>query len=136
MFNLSRVSGAVSFMSAFPIRIFLTITAAVFLIPAGQAKGEVPFREELKALPFKIAYESYVDNNWEIFVMNADGSQQVNLTKTPMVNEHYPQISSDGRKICFSVDEGEGRDAVRSLYVMDINGKNRKKLADHAREPF
>ncbi len=68
--------------------------------------------------------------------MNADGSQPVNLTKTPKVNEHYPQISPDGRKICFSVDEGEGRDAVRSLYVMDISGKNRKKLADHAREPF
>jgi Tol biopolymer transport system component len=25
---------------------------------------------------------------------------------------------------------------VRSLWVMDINGKNRKKLVDHAREPF
>lgn len=136
MFNASCASGAVSLLLAFPIRLLLTITAAVFLIPAGQANGEVPFREQLKTLPFKIAYESYVDNNWEIFVMNADGSQPVNLTKTPKVNEHYPQISADGRKICFSVDEGEGRDAVRSLYVMDINGKNRKKLADHTREPF
>jgi Tol biopolymer transport system component len=34
------------------------------------------------------------------------------------------------------VDDGEGRDAVRSLYVMNIDGRNRKKLADHAREPF
>ncbi len=100
------------------------------------ANAQEPFRERLKSLPFKIACESYVDNNWEIFVMNADGSRAVNLTKTPKVNEHYPQISPDGRKICFSVDEGEGRDAVRSLWVMDINGKNRKKLTDHAREPF
>jgi Tol biopolymer transport system component len=60
----------------------------------------------------------------------------VNLTATPKTHEHYPQVSPDGTKICYSVDDGEGRDAVRSLYVMDVNGGNRRKLADHAREPF
>jgi dipeptidyl aminopeptidase/acylaminoacyl peptidase len=122
----------------FALRSFLLLAliAPAFLFCVGPANAQVPFRERLKALPFKIAYESYVDNNWEIFVMNADGSEVVNLTKTADANEHYPQISPDGRKILFSVDEGEGRDAVRSLYVMDINGKNRKKLTDHAREPF
>jgi TolB protein len=93
-------------------------------------------REQLQETPFKIAHESYVNDNWEIFVMNADGSHPVNLTHTPKLHEHYPQISPDGTKICFSVDEGEGRDAVRSLCVMDIDGKHRKKLIDHAREPF
>jgi hypothetical protein len=100
------------------------------------ARAESAFRDQLKALPFKIACESYVNNNWEIFVMNADGSDSVNLTGTPNVQEHYPQVSPDGTTMCFSVDEGEGREAVRSLYVMDINGKNRRKLVDHAREPF
>jgi Tol biopolymer transport system component len=114
----------------------IAIIAAVSGFRAGPANAQAPFRERLKSLPFKIAYESYVDNNWEIFVMNADGSGAVNLTKTPKANEHYPLISPDGRKICFSLDEGEDRDAVRSMYLMDINGKNRKKLADHAREPF
>ena len=103
---------------------------------AGPVKAQPPLPDQLKALPFKIAYETYVDHNWEIFVMNADGSDPVNLTRTPNVQEHYPQVSPDGTKICFSVDEGEGREAVRSLYVMDIQGKDRKKLADHAREPF
>jgi len=68
--------------------------------------------------------------------MNADGSDPTNLTRTPQEHEHYPQVSPDGTKICFSVDAGEGRDAVRSLYVMDVDGGNRRKLADHAREPF
>ena len=68
--------------------------------------------------------------------MNADGSNPVNLTHTPKQHEHYPQISPDGSKLCYSVDEGEGREAVRSLWVMDIDGKHRKKLMDHAREPF
>lgn len=93
-------------------------------------------RTRLHSLPFKIAYESYTNDNWEIFVTNADGSNPVNLTRTPDQHEHYPQASPDGSKICFSVDTGEGREAVRSLWVMDSDGRNRKKLVDHAREPF
>jgi Tol biopolymer transport system component len=112
------------------------LALALITVMTLTADGKEPLRERLSHVPFKIAYESYVNNNWEIFVMNADGSHQVNLTQTPDVNEHYPQISPDATKIAFSVDQGEGRDAVRSLYVMDIDGKNRKKLVDHAREPF
>ncbi len=98
--------------------------------------AEAQLSDQLKQLPFKIAYESYVDNNWEIFSMNADGSNPVNLTKTKDQHEHYPQVSPDGTKICFSVDKGEGRDTVRSLWVMNSDGSNRRKLVDYAREPF
>ena len=114
----------------------VTLLATLFLVPSSQAQAQAPFRERLNRLPFKIAYETYTNDNWEIFVMNADGSNPVNLTRTPKEHEHYPQVSPDGTKICFSVDEGEGRDTVRSLYVMDSDGKNRRKLVDHAREPF
>ncbi len=100
------------------------------------ALAQTPLAKQLQSLPFKIAYETYINDNWEIFVMNADGSNPVNLTQTPKEHEHYPQVSPDGTKICFSVDEGEGRDTIRSLWVMDVDGKNRKRLVDHAREPF
>ena len=93
-------------------------------------------RDRLKAVPFAIAYESYVDDNWEIFVSKPDGTSPVNLTKTSQVHEHYPQVSPDGTKICFSVDAGEGREAARSWWVMDVDGGHRKKLVDSAREPF
>ncbi|HEY5913864.1 MAG TPA: hypothetical protein VJA21_25020 [Verrucomicrobiae bacterium] len=129
-FRVRKVLSDLPFQGLFALLVFLATSFA------GPARAQSAFRDQLKALPFKIAYESYVNHNWEIFVMNADGSDPVNLTGTAKVNEHYPQISPDGTRICFSVDEGEGREAVRSLYVMDISGKNRKKLADHAREPF
>ena len=87
-------------------------------------------------MPFKVACESYLTNNWEIVVMNADGTDSVNLTKTPGVNEHYPQVSPDGALICYTVDEGGGRDTVRSLWVMDTQGRSRRKVVDSAREPF
>lgn len=110
--------------------------AAVFLATGRATQAQVTLKHRLKESPFRIAYECYVNENWEIFAMHADGSEPVNLTNTPKEHEHYPQVSPDGTKICFSVDEGEGRNAVRSLYVMDLDGRNRKKLADHAREPF
>ena len=100
------------------------------------AADSKPLADRLKAAPFAIVYETYVNDNWELFVANNDGSAPINLTKTPTVHEHYPQVSPDGKKICFSVDEGEDREAVRSLWVMDRDGANRKKLADRAREPF
>jgi len=112
------------------------LALALWAVAGEAAENATPLREQLKASPFKIAYECYVNDNWEIFVMNADGSNPVNLTNTPKEQEHYPQVSPDGTRICYSVDQGEGREAIRSLYVMDVDGRNRKKLADHAREPF
>ncbi len=109
---------------------------AALTLTAWAVQAQAPLRERLKDVPFKIAYECYVNNNWEIFVVNADGSNPVNLTQTPKEQEHYPQVSPDGTKICFVVDQGEGRETVRSLQVMDIDGQHRKKLVDHAREPF
>ena len=104
--------------------------------PASSAAETTALRDRLHALPYKLAYETYLQDNWEIFVANADGSHAVNLTSTPGIHEHYPQVSPDGAHICFSVDTGEGREAVRSLWVMDIDGGHRRKLVDSAREPF
>ena len=112
------------------------LAAALLAAATASADAQDRLRERLGGLPFKIAYETYINDNWEIFAMNADGSNPVNLTKTAKEHEHYPQVSTDGTKVCFVADEGEGRDTVRSLFVMDVDGRNRKRLVDHAREPF
>ena len=101
-----------------PLRALLAMLAlaAVAQIPAAAAEvkkseraiAPVPLAERLKTLPFKIAWECHVDGNWEIFVMNADGSQPVNLTRTPKVHEHYPQVSPDATKICYHGRLGRG----------------------------
>jgi Tol biopolymer transport system component len=121
--------------------IALALTGAVavpgLLSAAGAApRGQAPLARKLQTSGLKIAWECYVNGNWEIFAMNADGSGVVNLTHSPKRNEHYPQISPSGKKIAFTVDEGEGRDTVRSLWVMDIDGRHPRKIADAAREPF
>src|SRR4051794_17614182 len=87
-------------------RALLALVVVVLFIGSGTSQAQSSLKEHLKDSPFKIAYETYVDGNWEIFVMNADGSHPVNLTKTPGQHEHYPQVSPDGTKICYSVDTG------------------------------
>lgn len=94
---------------------------------------------KLKEIPFKIIYETYRETdgkgNWELFQINADGSNPVNLTSTPDLDEMYPHVSPDATKICFVVDEGMGREKVRNVYYMSINGANRVKVAENAKDP-
>jgi Tol biopolymer transport system component len=94
----------------------------------------------LSDIPYKILYETYRDtngtSNWELFIMNADGSDKINLTKTPDFDEMYPHVSPDGTKISFVIDEGTNRrNKTRSVYYMNIDGTGRIKIADNAREP-
>jgi Tol biopolymer transport system component len=94
---------------------------------------------DLAAIPFKIIYETYRNTdgkeNWELILMNADGTGATNLTRTPDVDEMYPHASPDGTKVCFVADEDQGNRKVRNVYYMNIDGTDRVRIADHAREP-
>ena len=62
--------------------------------------GAEPAEEDEASPPSKIAFVSNRDGNDEIYVMDADGSNQTNLTNNP-AEEAYPAWSPDGRKIGF-----------------------------------
>lgn len=83
---------------------------------------------ELKSLPYKIVYETCRDGNWELTMVDADGSNPVNLTRTPDVNELCPHVSPDGRRVSFLVDEGEGGSLVRSAWMMNLDGSGRRLI--------
>ncbi|HIE29862.1 TPA: hypothetical protein EYP66_21540, partial [Candidatus Poribacteria bacterium] len=63
------------------------------------------------------------DGNYEIYVMDASGKNQHNLTNNP-AEDWFPSWSSDGRKITFD----SNRDGSRDIYVMDASGKNQHNL--------
>ncbi len=90
---------------------------------------------DLKQYPHQIVFESYDTDNWELFVMNADGSDRRKLTSTKGLHELYPQVSPDGTKICFLGDTYVDGVVNRSVYLMDIDGSNRIKIADQSRQP-
>ena len=124
------------------------LTAVVFLallvlpIAGSLASEEEGLRPgsgiDLKSIPFKIVYESLREaegkENWELIQIDADGSNMVNLTNTADVSEIYPHVSPDGTKVCFEGEVGTGRNKVRSVYYMNIDGTDRVKVANNARQ--
>jgi Tol biopolymer transport system component len=74
----------------------------------------------------KIAYESVVLGSHEIFVMNADGTGQTNLTQSPGHDEMWPSWSPDGTKIAFQSDAGEGGNL--DIFVMNADGSGMTRL--------
>ncbi|MCY3549496.1 MAG: hypothetical protein OXH39_03470 [Candidatus Poribacteria bacterium] len=71
----------------------------------------------------KVAFMSKRDGNPEIYIMNPDGSDQVNLTQHPAADYH-PAWSPNGKQILFSSD----RDGIFDLYLMDADGTNVRKV--------
>lgn len=75
----------------------------------------------------KIAFASAGDVNREIYLMNPDGSGQVNITNHP-ADDLHPTWSPTGEQILFVSDRSRGRD----LYLMDADGENIKRIfANH-----
>ena len=77
----------------------------------------------------RIVFRSLRDGNPEIYVMDANGGNQENLTNHPAY-DGLPDWSPDGKKIAFSV---EGR--VWHIVVMDADGNNHVRLEDQAADP-
>ena len=74
----------------------------------------------------KIAFMSSRDENFEIYVMNADGTNPVNLTNHPGSDEH-PSWSPDGTKIAFDSRRGNNGE----IYVMNADGTHPVRLTSN-----
>ena len=70
---------------------------------------------------------------YEIYVMDADGGDQRNLTNDPN-NDRSPSWSSDGKHIVFSSDRDSDRDHNIEIYVMDADGENQERLTNNLTE--
>jgi Tol biopolymer transport system component len=68
----------------------------------------------------KIVFSALKDGNWDLWMTNSDGTNLVQLTKTP-IDERSPCVSHDGNRILYSTSEG-------SLRLMDVNNHSDKKI--------
>jgi TolB protein len=118
----------------------LAVTAAVAVIEPTATPGVVAGGEG------KIAFESWqpwmAPGNFEIYVMNPDGSGLTQLTNHPGRDE-FPAWSPDGRKIAFYSNRDEpdpdncwrgGGTCNVGIYVMNADGSNVTFLI-HGSEP-
>jgi len=79
----------------------------------------------------KIVYVSEAAHkfgNPEIFIMNSDGSNQIELTNSNHRSED-PVISPDGKFIVFA--SGMNLNYNSDIFIMDINGKNQNPLSKY-----
>ena len=81
----------------------------------------------------QIVFVSLRDGNHEIFVMNADGSDQTNLSNND-ANDFNPTWSPDGEKIAFTSDRENGN---FDIYVMNAaDGSGQTRLTDNPGDDF
>jgi len=108
--------------------------------PVNATSGLAPVPQSelnLNEIPYRIVFESNRETdgkeNWEICLMDADGSNMINLTNTPEIDEEYPHASPDGSLLCFIATEGKDQESKsRNIYIMNIDGTGRVKIAENA----
>jgi Tol biopolymer transport system component len=67
-------------------------------------------------------------DNYEIYVMNADGSRPERLTRAPGSDGH-PAWSPDGRKIAFNSERADpGGTLGHRIYVMNADGSGQRRV--------
>jgi Tol biopolymer transport system component len=74
----------------------------------------------------KIVFTSERDGDREVYVMNADGSNQTRLTTSPGFDEN-PSWSPDGSEIAFDTN----RDGNLEIYAMNADGSNPHRVTNH-----
>lgn len=108
--------------------------------PVQDSPAQAKLRAELKNSGLKICYQSRRNGNSELYIMDADGSNKVNITKTASVDEIYPHISRDGKRVCFTVARIEKLSEKRTVprfdvYWMDLNEPTRTLVEKDATDP-
>jgi len=75
----------------------------------------------------KVAYQSWKTGNADIYVMEIDGGNVVNLTDTEAYDD-YPDWSPDGSKIVFISQRDTGNLGISKIYTVNPDGSGIKQL--------
>ena len=109
---------------AFKVRRYVAavLVASLFVLAHIAAMG-------YSAPPAKIVFTSMRDGNYEIYVMDSNGGNPVNLTDDPAV-DWDPTWSPDGDRIAFV----SSRATYSHIYTMDSDGRNVMQLTKESND--
>ena len=120
------------------IRLFLPLMSALALVALAACSESPqpdpePAAQDAGVSTPRIAFHSNRDGNWNIYVMNPDGSGQTRLTDNPAADS-WPSWSPDGRRITFisSRDDPDPNDddSIWEIYVMNADGSGQTRLTN------
>jgi Tol biopolymer transport system component len=84
----------------------------------------------------KIVFDSDRTGTWQVWVMNADGSPQTQLTFDPQPKDQVPDWSPDGSKIAYLADTHGIADIVSpswgDIWVMNADGSDQHPITSGA----
>jgi Tol biopolymer transport system component/DNA-binding winged helix-turn-helix (wHTH) protein len=108
-------------------------TANIWIVPQGDASRAYQTVHAFGGLSWtadgRIVYASFAGGNWDIWIMDADGSSQKQLTADAGKNAS-PAVSPDGRYIVFVSD----RSGAFHIWRMNIDGGNPIQLTNGSGE--
>ena len=96
--------------------VFCCVSLTLVFTYAGRVWAQAPKTE-------KIAFSSNRNGNWEIYIMNPDGSQQERLTRNGAA-DFSPVWSPAGEHVLFV----STRDGFADIYVMNADGSNVRRV--------
>jgi Tol biopolymer transport system component len=104
-------------------------TCGLFIIPVAGGRAKQLTTNGNDTAPAvaagRIAFTSNRDGNWEVYVMNQDGSGLKRLTNNA-ANDGLPAWSPDGKTLAFA----SNRSGVWAIWAMSPDGSNQRKLLD------
>jgi Tol biopolymer transport system component len=81
----------------------------------------------------KIVFVSNRTGTWQVYVMNADGSGQTQLTSDTQPKDQVPDWSPDGSKIAYLADtHGSGDGSYGDIWVMNADGSGQHAITHDA----
>ena len=76
----------------------------------------------------KIAFQTFRTGDSEIFAVDPDGSNPVNLSQHPNSDDHHPDWSADGTRVVFEREDTEEGDV--DIWVMNADGSGQTRLTN------
>lgn len=83
--------------------------------------------EEARDGKIAFMFKQDLNDSWDIYVMNPNGSNLTRLTDTP-ANELHPTWSPDGQQLAFISEQDDSRE----IYVMNADGSGLTQLGAYA----
>ena len=75
----------------------------------------------------QLTFNTNRDGNFEVYVMNADGSRPRNLSNSPKSTEGLADWAPDGRRLVFYSDRGGNKE----VYILDLASLKWTNISNH-----